>query len=414
MRMGVPTPAGVVLSGLMVASAAAATGVDFSEKDYGELKTVRDLWQLVLVKDNAVGYARLVIKTGALEGKPIFLMRREGAVFSPEKGGVCTLEEVCCWSKGVQPLRCSFRETTPKLRREVSAAFTSEEVVLSESVDGRAATETRLKRPKELHPEEDVYALFFDIAKEGRRTCNVIDLQEKRIKQITLDVKGLYTLEFGADDKRPALRVDSSRGDGMVFYFDPKSSNLMQASYTGTPLVVVGSGPNARKAFYASTVLTQHHAKKCRAAWKKTGRSFVNDLLGLEVPSPGAGWQEGAAAGNNVLALSSDALDAAFNVAVEHVGDAWSLEEYVDTYSKNLDERENTKVARKTKTTVGGRPAYRINYKVTMQGTPIPGLCYVTVNRAAAIMLVWAINPANATKGRSSLMRIMRGLKVKK
>ncbi len=164
----------------------------------------------------------------------------------------------------------------------------------------------------------------------------------------------------------------------------------------------------------ASAILTQHHAKKCRAAWKKTGRSFVNDVLGLEVPSPGAGWQEGTAAANNVLALSSSALDAAFNVAVEHVGDAWTLKEYVDTYSKNLDARENTKVDRTTKTTVGGMPAYRINYKVTMQGTPIPGLCYVTVNRGAAIMLVWAIAPANATKGQASLMRIMRGLKIKK
>jgi len=86
----------------------------------------------------------------------------------------------------------------------------------------------------------------------------------------------------------------------------------------------------------------------------------------------------------------------------------------VDTYSKNLDAGENTKVVRKTKTTVGGRPAYRINYTVATQGATIPGLCYVTVNRGAALMLVWAIAPANSTKGQGALMRIMRGLKVKK
>ncbi|MHC4502603.1 MAG: hypothetical protein ACYTFI_04790, partial [Planctomycetota bacterium] len=117
---------------------------------------------------------------------------------------------------------------------------------------------------------------------------------------------------------------------------------------------------------------------------------------------------------NNVLALSSGALDAAFNVAVEHVGDAWSLKEYVDTYAKKLDAGETSKLVRSTKTTVGGMPAYRVNYTVEAQGTAFPGLCYVTMNRGAAIMMVWAINPANATKGQASLMRIMRGLKVKK
>jgi len=399
----------------VVGASGPARGASFetTHAKYKETKAAHEFWQVMLMNDNPAGYAHTQLSKGTIDGEVVKRFTREGALFVPGTG-VVQLKEMSYWTSKYKPIAHSYEETIGARKRTVRAEYAGADVIVKESTGAGPAQVTKLPMPEFVVMDIDLYAFCYKVDDEPH-TCvvQVFDARTKKFDSMRLNVGRKDELDYGEKGTKKVICVESDHQGGITYFFEQGTSHFVQADYAKAPLCLITSGDNAPKSFYGSTILTNDLVERARAAWKQNGNVHSNDVLGISL-SLASEWQAQQPANTVVLKRVHGTLGSMFIFAAESVGDAWKLDECAKMHEKNLRANEAIRVTQAARTTLAGRKAYRYSYTFTTEGTKVPLMRYLVINRGALFYITWVLEPKNKMKCQADLGRTVRSMRFRK
>lgn len=389
----------------------------FSEKKYGKLREIHDIWYVSLAEEVIIGYSRTTILEGQFEERKIQLVRREAGRI--EEQGLVELRDVTCWGRDGSFIRYDSHEKTENSIRGYTVRSEGEQLAIRRWIDGELETLHRMDRPEKLHASPEVHLLLHGLPPDGHQTLTVLNLEEMEFNTIYLERQRPTRIENEEGREIPVevfeavFRGSDPEDHRKVHYFvEEKTREVVHARLPGTPVTVHRSNEQARKAFYVSERLSERLADQVRVTWSASRGELKNSTLGMTLNA--RGWRRGDPQGLRVLELRHPhhKIDGTLWIEVLHLGPDWTIEEYRDLLTKSIERQKDLKVIKRARVRLAGRRAWRLTVGKRAGRSAYFMSADLLIHRGKGLVVIWAAGERQMPEERNEVSRVLKSIQL--